>query len=83
MALSASRRRRIPASKFVYPPGSKIGGKSGKYPVDTPARARAALRYAGKSSTAGSYSTVARKVRAVHGKAVPAAAKKTGYAKRK
>ena len=63
MALSAARRKKIPKKAFVYAPGTKTGGKRGKYPIDTPARARAALRFAGKKSTAGSYSTVAAKVR--------------------
>ena len=62
MALSARGRKRIAPSKFVYPPGSKVGGKRGKYPINTPKRARAALAYSARRDTAGSYSTVKRAV---------------------
>lgn len=67
MALTAKRRAAIPRTAFVYPPGSRVGGRNGKYPIDTPKRARAALAYSAKSSTAGSYTTVAKAVRARHG----------------
>ena len=84
MALSAARRKKISRSAFVYPPGSKTGGKSGKYPIDTPARARAALSYSAKKSTAGSYSTVAAKVRKRYpGIAVGGKKKSGGKARRK
>jgi hypothetical protein len=62
MALKAAARKRIPRSSFVYPPGTKVGGKTGKYPINTAKRARAALSYSARSSTAGSYSTVKRAV---------------------
>jgi hypothetical protein len=60
MALKAAARKRIPSSKFAYP-------KARKYPIDTPARARAALRYAGQKRTYGSYSHVAAAVRRRYG----------------
>lgn len=64
--MRAATRRRIPRSKFVYPPGSRVGGKHGKYPVNTRKRARAALAYSARKDTAGSYATVARKVRRLY-----------------
>ena len=60
--MKAARRAKIPARKFVYPPGSRVGGKAGKYPIDTPKRARAALSYSARRDTAGSYRTVAAAV---------------------
>jgi len=48
--------KRLKASDFVYP-------KTRKYPINTKKRARAALSYAARSDTAGSYATVAKKVR--------------------
>jgi hypothetical protein len=54
--MKASTRKRLPASKFVYP-------KAKKYPIDTKKRARAALAYSARKDTYGSYSTVARAVR--------------------
>ena len=49
--LSAKRRRRLPKSAFALP-GQR------KYPIDTKARARAALAYSARADTAGSYKTV-------------------------
>jgi len=66
MALKAAQRKAIPRSKFVYPPGSRVGGKRGKYPITSPRRARAALAYSARSNTAGSYATVAKKVRRMY-----------------
>lgn len=60
--MKAGARKAVPRSAFVYPPGSKMGGKHGKYPIDTAKRARAALSYAARADTAGSYRTVAAKV---------------------
>lgn len=57
------QRKRLPRSAFVYPPGSSVGGKHGKYPIDTEDRARAALSYSARHDTAGSYSTVAKAVK--------------------
>lgn len=71
--MKAAKRRALRKSDFVYPPGSKIGGSQGKYPIDTKKRARAALRYSARSDTAGSYRTVARRV----SKRYPSLAKRT------
>jgi hypothetical protein len=47
---------------FVYPPGTRTGGKSGAYPINTRGRAYAALSYAGQKRTKGSYATVEKAV---------------------
>jgi hypothetical protein len=60
--MKARTRKAIPRSSFVYPPGSRVGGKRGKYPIDTPKRARAALAYSARHDTAGSYRTVKARV---------------------
>jgi len=63
MTISQSRRQSLPASKVVYPKSSRVGGKGrNAYPIDTPKRARAALSYAARSNTSGSYRTVERAV---------------------
>jgi len=63
MAISARARAKLPASKVVYGKSSRVGGKGrNAYPIDTPKRARAALRFAGKKNTSGSYRTVERAV---------------------
>lgn len=63
MTISAGRRASLPASKVVYGKSSRVGGKGrNAYPVDTPRRARAALSFAARADTAGSYRTVERKV---------------------
>lgn len=66
MPVSVKQRRKIPRSRFVYPPGSRIGGKHGAYPLTSKKRARAALAYAGQKRTRGSYRTVAKKVRSLY-----------------
>jgi 2-hydroxychromene-2-carboxylate isomerase len=48
--------KRLKSSSFAYP-------KTRKYPINTKKRARAALAYAARSDTAGTYAHVARKVR--------------------
>jgi 2-hydroxychromene-2-carboxylate isomerase len=48
--------KRLKSSSFAYP-------KTRKYPINTKKRARAALAYAARSDTAGSYAHVARAVR--------------------
>ena len=48
--------KRLKSSSFAYP-------KTRKYPINTRKRARAALAYAARSDTAGSYSHVAKAVR--------------------
>jgi hypothetical protein len=61
--ISARRRASLPASKVVYPKRSSVGGRGrNAYPIDTKKRARAALAYAARPNTAGSYRTVERKV---------------------
>ena len=60
--MKAAKRKSLRQSDFVYPPGSRIGGSQGKYPIDTKKRARAALRYSARSDTAGTYKTVATRV---------------------
>lgn len=60
--MKAAKRKSLRKTDFVYPPGSKVGGSEGKYPIDTKKRARAALRYSARSDTAGSYRTVAKRV---------------------
>lgn len=70
MALSARQRNKLPASAFAYPTARK-------YPVPTKAQAakagiseaqrlrihRSALSYAARTSTSGSYRTVAKVVK--------------------
>jgi hypothetical protein len=77
MALSAAQRRRLPRSAFALP-------AQRKYPVPTKAQARKAgiserqrlglhrnaLSRAGQKSTAGSYPTIARKVKSRAGSKV-------------
>jgi type IV secretory pathway VirB9-like protein len=53
--LSGSRRKKLPASSFVYP-------KKKAYPIDTPGRARNALARAANPNNAGSYAAVEKKV---------------------
>lgn len=60
---SAKGVGRLPDSAFAYP-------KTRKYPINTLKRARAALAYAARPGTAGSYTTVARKVKAKYGSKV-------------
>jgi len=63
MAISSRRRASLPASKVVYPKSSPVGGKGrNAYPIDTPKRARAALSYAARKDTAGSYAKVEKAV---------------------
>jgi len=61
--MRAKQRAALPASKVVYPKSSRVGGKGrNAYPIDTPKRARAALSFAARRNTAGSYRTVERAV---------------------
>jgi hypothetical protein len=60
--MKAAKRKSLRKSDFVYPPGSRIGGSQGRYPIDTKKRARAALRYSARADTAGTYRTVSNKV---------------------
>lgn len=54
--LSAARRKKIPTSKFVFK-------KSRKYPIDTPGRARSALRLVGMHGSASQKAKVRAAVR--------------------
>jgi len=68
VTLSAKQRAKLPRGSYVYGPKSSVGGKGRKaYPIDTKARARAALSRAAQRNTGGSYATVARAVRAKYG----------------
>jgi hypothetical protein len=49
--MTAARRKRLRKGSFALP-------SQRKYPIDTKKRARAALSYAARKDTAGSYSTV-------------------------
>ena len=62
LQMNAAKRKSLRKSDFVYPPGSRIGGSQGRYPIDTKKRARAALRYSARADTAGTYRTVSNKV---------------------
>jgi hypothetical protein len=90
MAISSRRRAKLPTSSFVYGPNSRVGGKGRSvYPIDTPKRARNALSRSAQKNTAGSYSTVAKAVRAKYGNQIASVGRakgttsKPGYAKRK
>lgn len=61
---SAKGVGKLPRSAFAYP--SKRA-----YPINTKARARAALSRAGQSGTGGTYQHVARAVRKRYGDAIP------------
>jgi hypothetical protein len=62
--LTSKRRKRLPKSAFAIP-------SRRAYPIDTPARARAALAYAARPTTRGSYSTVRKAVAKRYGKNHP------------
>lgn len=66
---TAKGTKKLKSSDFAYP-------KTRKYPINTLKRARAALSYAARKDTAGSYSHVARKVRAKYGSKVKSVGKK-------
>ena len=71
MALSAQKRRSLPASSFAYP-------RTRSYPIDTPKRARAALSRAAQKGTKGSYTHVAKKVRAKYGNRIASVGRARG-----
>lgn len=60
---------RLPPSSFAYP-------KTRKYPINTAKRFRAALSYAGRSTTAGSRATIVKRGLRSKNTAVRAAAKR-------
>lgn len=70
-ALTAKRRRALPASSFAYP-------AKRAYPIDTKPRARNALARAAQSGTAGTYQHVARAVRKKWGNAIATVGPKQG-----
>lgn len=53
--MKAAKRNSLPASSFVYP-------KARKYPIDTKARAKAALSYGARSDTMGDPAVIQAKV---------------------
>ncbi len=55
MAISSRRRSQLPKSAFAIP-------SQRLYPIDTPARARAALAYSARPTTRGAYSTVRKAI---------------------
>lgn len=61
--MKASKRKALPRSAFAYP-------SRRAYPIDTPKRARNALARASQKGTSGTYSHVAKAVRARYGNAV-------------
>jgi hypothetical protein len=62
--LSSRRRKKLPRSAFAIP-------SRRLYPIDTPARARAALSYSARPSTRGSYSTVRKAIAKRYGRNHP------------
>ena len=75
MAISAGKRKSLPASSFAYP-------RTRSYPIDTPKRARAALSRAAQKKTKGSYSHVARAVRKRYGNRIASVGRKRGTVSR-
>lgn len=53
--MKAAKRNKLPKSAFALP-------SKRKYPIDTKKRAKAALSYAARKDTEGSYSTIRAKV---------------------
>ena len=75
MAISAAKRKSLPASSFAYP-------KRRAFPIDTPARARNALARAAQKGTKGSYSHVARAVRKRYGNRIASVGRARGTVSR-
>jgi hypothetical protein len=68
--------KRLKTSQFAYP-------KTKKYPINTAKRARAALSYSARKTTAGSYSHVLRRIRASSNASVRAVGKRSTARRRK
>ena len=68
-ASTAKGVRRLPSSAFAYP-------RTREYPINTAKRARAALAFAGRSTTSGSRATVLRRIKASKNPAVRAVGKR-------
>ena len=62
--------KRLKSSQFAYP-------KARKYPINTAKRARAALSYSARKTTAGSYSHVLRRIRSSSNPSVRAVGKRS------
>jgi hypothetical protein len=61
--------KRLKSSQFAYP-------KTREYPINTAKRARAALAYAARSTTSGSYGHVLRRIKQSGNPAVRAVGKR-------
>jgi hypothetical protein len=70
-ASSAKGTSSLPRSAFAYP-------AKRAYPINTPKRARAALSYAARSGTSGTYQHVARAVRRRYGNTVASVGPRRG-----
>jgi hypothetical protein len=68
-ASSAKGVARLPDSAFAYP-------RTREYPINTAKRARAALAFAGRSTTSGSRRHVLRRIKASKNSAVRAVGKR-------
>lgn len=66
---TAKGTKKLKAKDFAYP-------KTRQYPINTKKRARNALARAAQKGTSGSYSHVAKKVRAKYGSAITTKGKK-------
>ena len=75
MAISAAKRKSLPASSFAYP-------RTRSFPIDTPARARNALARAAQKGTKGSYSHVAKAVRRKYGNRIASVGRTRGTVSR-
>lgn len=73
--IKAATRKKLPATAFAYP-------KTRKYPIHTLKNAKNALSRAAQSSTSGSYSHVAKAVRAKWGNKVATVGPKRGTTSR-
>jgi hypothetical protein len=73
---TAKGTSKLKASDFAYP-------KTRQYPINTKKRARNALARAAQKGTSGSYSVVAKKVRAKYGSAITTKGKKRKTKRRK
>lgn len=69
-ASTAKGVKRLRSSQFAYP-------KTREYPINTAKRARAALAYASRKTTSGSYSHVLKRIRASSNPAVRAVGKRS------
>lgn len=61
--ITASKRRSLPASKFALPgKDPDVPGAKGKYPIDTPGRARSALSRAAANATPAQHAQIKKAV---------------------